>query len=89
MNDASHSAAYESLNARRLSPQQVAMTFVPQDQFTVLTKNRHSVLLGPRGSGKTTLLTLNGMAVVSTAPVELTGTVALSADGLAMPPMLQ
>lgn len=32
------------------------MTFVPQDQFTVLTKNRHSVLLGPRGSGKTTLL---------------------------------
>jgi energy-coupling factor transporter ATP-binding protein EcfA2 len=50
-----HSFA-ESFNARHLSPEEVAETFVVHDRFDELWQNNHVVLLGPRGSGKTTLL---------------------------------
>jgi hypothetical protein len=47
---------FESFNARALTPDQVAATFVPSRQFEELSKRRHTIVLGPRGSGKTTLL---------------------------------
>src|ERR1700720_26306 len=46
----------DSINARALSPVQVAQTFVPSSHFTALCRRRHTIILGPRGSGKTTLL---------------------------------
>ena len=45
-----------SINARALTPGQVAQTFVPSTHFTALCRRRHTIVLGPRGSGKTTLL---------------------------------
>ncbi len=47
---------FESFNARALTPDQVAATFVPSKQFEDLCRRRHTIVLGPRGSGKTTLL---------------------------------
>jgi hypothetical protein len=47
---------FESINARALTPVQVAQTFVPSSHFRELCRRRHSIVLGPRGSGKTTLL---------------------------------
>jgi hypothetical protein len=47
---------FESFNARALTPDQVAASFVPSRQFEDLCKRCHSIVLGPRGSGKTTLL---------------------------------
>ncbi len=46
----------ESFNARHLSPEDVARTFVAHERFEELCLNSNVVLLGPRGSGKTTLL---------------------------------
>src|SRR5258706_6689515 len=46
----------DSFNARWVSPENVADTFVPIPQFRQLLHNSHSLLLGPRGCGKTTLL---------------------------------
>lgn len=48
--------AFESFNARFLSAEEVAYTFVPPAQYRTLLQPEHSILLGPRGSGKTTLL---------------------------------
>jgi hypothetical protein len=47
---------FEKYNARWLSYQEVAQTFVPPAQYRDLTADLHSVIIGPRGSGKTTLL---------------------------------
>lgn len=47
---------YGAFNARWLSLEDVARTFVPVPQFLQLVHESHSVLLGPRGCGKTTLL---------------------------------
>ena len=47
---------YGAFNARWLSFEDVARTFVPVPQFLQLGHESHSVLLGPRGCGKTTLL---------------------------------
>jgi hypothetical protein len=47
---------YGAFNARWLSFEDVARTFVPVPQFLQLGHEGHSVLLGPRGCGKTTLL---------------------------------
>lgn len=47
---------FESFNAKALTPEQVAETFVPPAFFEDLLKRRHSLIVGPRGSGKTTLL---------------------------------
>ena len=43
-------------NATKLSPTEVASTFVPPDTFKRLRDARNAALVGPRGSGKTTLL---------------------------------
>ncbi|AMR33469.1 hypothetical protein A0256_19610 [Mucilaginibacter sp. PAMC 26640] len=48
--------AQESFNARYLSYEDIAKTFIPNDQFYQLVTNNHTLLMGPRGSGKTTLL---------------------------------
>jgi hypothetical protein len=48
--------AGDVFNARDLSPQEVATSFVISPHFLRLISNAHCVLEGPRGSGKTTLL---------------------------------
>ncbi|PZO46791.1 MAG: hypothetical protein DCF16_18570 [Alphaproteobacteria bacterium] len=50
------SRGFEAFNARFLTPEQVARTFVAPTQYWDLLSSGHSVLRGPRGSGKTTLL---------------------------------
>lgn len=47
---------YEVFNARNLTPQEIAESFVPPDEFAELWSRNHVILMGPRGSGKTTLL---------------------------------
>lgn len=47
---------YDSFNARYLSFEEIASTFIQNDQYDELFKLNHSLLMGPRGSGKTTLL---------------------------------
>lgn len=47
---------YEVFNARNLTPEEVAESFVPPEEFDELWSKNHTVLMGPRGSGKTTLL---------------------------------
>jgi len=51
----SQETLYSSFNARNLSPEQVASSFVPHSSFNQLLGNDHVVLMGPRGSGKTTM----------------------------------
>lgn len=51
------SALFESFNARWISADQVAKTFIlRQAEFTKLSGVKNSLVIGPRGSGKTTLL---------------------------------
>lgn len=45
-----------SYTATKLSPPEVARTFVPPAAFSTLRDARNAILVGPRGSGKTTLL---------------------------------
>lgn len=47
---------WDHYNARALSPETIARSFVAPKQFKTISANRNSVLLGARGSGKTTLL---------------------------------
>jgi hypothetical protein len=47
---------FESFNARALSPEAVAKTFIPSPRFSELATRCHSIVIGPRGSGKTSLL---------------------------------
>jgi hypothetical protein len=47
---------YHSFNARNLSPDEIANSFIANSQYKELTQINHSLLLGPRGCGKTTLL---------------------------------
>ena len=51
-----HHDIFESFNARYLSYEDIAKSFIPNHQYTQLCSNNHTLLLGPRGSGKTTLL---------------------------------
>lgn len=50
------SSTYSAFNARWISPEEVARTFVPIPQLNSLVKFQNSLLMGPRGCGKTTLL---------------------------------
>ena len=43
-------------NARNMSPERVAQTFVAPEGFVELCQETSTVVMGPRGSGKTTLL---------------------------------
>lgn len=47
---------FDSLNARQLTPFQIAQSFIPPEGFFELVKRNSNILIGPRGSGKTTLL---------------------------------
>lgn len=47
---------YHSFNARNLSPDEIASSFIENPQYADLIQVNHSLLLGPRGCGKTTLL---------------------------------
>lgn len=47
---------FDVLNARHVSPAQIADTFVPPAQFQKLIQPGNSLLVGARGTGKTTLL---------------------------------
>lgn len=47
---------YHSFNARNLSPDEIANSFIENPQYADLLQVNHSLLLGPRGCGKTTLL---------------------------------
>ena len=47
---------FDVFNARQLTPEQVAASFVPPSHFDKLVKPTHTLIVGPRGSGKTTLL---------------------------------
>lgn len=49
-------ALFEALNARKMSPDEIASSFVVSPQFDTMIGPDHSLLIGPRGSGKTTLL---------------------------------
>ncbi|MGE2723388.1 hypothetical protein [Mycolicibacterium pulveris] len=47
---------FETYNAKRMSPTEVARSFVVPSVFRDLAGNDHCYIIGPRGSGKTTLL---------------------------------
>lgn len=48
---------FETYNARHLSPEKVAQSFVPPDEtYSKLATYNNHIITGPRGSGKTTLL---------------------------------
>jgi hypothetical protein len=49
-------ALFEALNAKKLTPSEIAAGFVICSQYEQLVGPDHSYLVGPRGSGKTTLL---------------------------------
>src|ERR1700733_7341681 len=47
---------YDTFNAKYLNYQEVASTFILNNEFIQLTNNNHTLLMGPRGCGKTSLL---------------------------------
>lgn len=64
-------SVFETFNARHLSADQVARTFVPPiETFAELATRNHHILLGPRGSGKTTLLKMLTLPALATWDVD-------------------
>lgn len=58
--------AFGTLNAKRMTPAEVARTFVTTDIFREISGFDHCYVVGPRGSGKTTLLRmLQGASLIS------------------------
>ncbi len=57
---------FDSLNARQLTPAQIAQSFIPPEGFFDLIKRNNNLLIGPRGSGKTTLLKMLQLPALST-----------------------
>jgi len=51
-----NSWAFEAFNAKKMSPVELALSFVAPPSFSTLVGADHCYILGPRGSGKTTLL---------------------------------
>lgn len=49
-------ARFDTYNAKWLTPDEVARSFVPPPIFQEIAKRRNTLIVGPRGSGKTTLL---------------------------------
>ena len=60
------STSFDSFNARNLRAKDVAETFIDSDDFNLVLKNCHSIILGPRGSGKTTLLKMITIPAIAT-----------------------
>ena len=60
------SNTFDSFNARNIRARDVAETFIDSDDFTLVRKNCHSIILGPRGSGKTTLLKMITIPAIAT-----------------------
>jgi energy-coupling factor transporter ATP-binding protein EcfA2 len=46
---------FDNFNARYSSQEEVATTFVSNDDFFAIAKNNHTFVIGPRGCGKTTM----------------------------------
>lgn len=46
---------FDSFNARHSSFEEIAQSFVSNDDFFEIAKNNHSFIIGPRGCGKTTM----------------------------------
>src|SRR5579872_2218385 len=64
-------SVFETFNARHLTADQVARTFVPpMEIFGELATRNHHILLGPRGSGKTTLLKMLTLPALATWDVQ-------------------
>lgn len=69
--------AYSNLeieNARNLTMQQLAGTFIPTDHFRRLLSRKHHILLGARGQGKTALfrmLSFSGLSRLSQTDVAI------------------
>lgn len=58
--------AFGTLNAKRMTPAEVAKSFVTTDIFREISGFDHCYVVGPRGSGKTTLLRmLQGASLIS------------------------
>ncbi|KQS36829.1 hypothetical protein [Pedobacter sp. Leaf194] len=49
------SALFDNFNAKNSTQEEVAETFVSNDDFFSIAKNNHTFVLGPRGCGKTTM----------------------------------
>lgn len=56
MDGMNEGALFEALNARKMSAEEIADSFVISPQFENIVGPDHSFLVGPRGSGKTTIL---------------------------------
>lgn len=52
--------AFDTFNAKRLSPRQIAGSFVVPSSFSAIASADHCYVVGPRGSGKTTLFRMLG-----------------------------
>lgn len=46
---------FDNFNARHSSYEQIAETFISNEDYFAISKNNHSFVLGPRGCGKTTM----------------------------------
>src|SRR5659263_62330 len=65
---------FETYNARYLSIEEVAKSFISNRDFERLYQSSHSILMGPRGCGKTTLfkmLTPKALSVWNSDNAEL------------------
>jgi hypothetical protein len=49
------SQLFDSFNARHSSYEEIAQTFISNEDYFAVSKNNHSFVLGPRGCGKTTM----------------------------------
>ncbi|MEV7135736.1 hypothetical protein AB0N24_22985 [Arthrobacter sp. NPDC093128] len=52
--------AFDTFNAKKLSPREIAGSFVVPSSFSAIASADHCYVIGPRGSGKTTLLRMLG-----------------------------
>ena len=56
---------FENFNARYSTQEEVAVTFVSNDDFFSIAKNNHTFVIGPRGCGKTTMFKMLSSTAMS------------------------